>query len=74
MGSIAVVVPPSLEGGPVELLVRQLQSFAVDARWATREDVKESVVKVIVTDFDSIVGLEFDAIVIMGVEGTAQAD
>lgn len=61
--TITVVVPTSCIDTTARPLVERLESYFVEARWATGEDVKESVDRVIVTDYDSIVGLEFDCIV-----------
>ncbi|MCX7418637.1 MAG: UvrD-helicase domain-containing protein [Planctomycetia bacterium] len=66
--SLAVVLPSSLEAFAKETLVPKLDEYAIPARWATGEDVKESVEKVIITDYDSIVGLEFDAVFVAGVD------
>jgi DNA helicase IV len=64
--TIAVVLPNSLKSRVLDPLLDELKSYAVSCRWATGEDVKESFEKVIVTDFDSIVGLEFDAVFLVG--------
>jgi superfamily I DNA/RNA helicase len=63
--TIAVVVPDSAIEMARTALVDQLKSYGVRARWADPEDVKESVDHVIVTNFDSIVGLEFDAVYVI---------
>jgi len=60
--SVAVVVPRSLEKAASDQLVGLLNQYGINARWATQLDVQESVDQVIVTDRDSIVGLEFDSV------------
>ena len=60
--SIAVILPDRSAGSLSKALIEGLASFDVDARWASGEDVKESTERVIVTNYDSIVGLEFDAV------------
>lgn len=60
--SIAVVVPPAPDRSRWAALVNNLATFDVRARWADGEDVKECIEKVIVTDYESVVGLEFDAV------------
>jgi hypothetical protein len=64
--TIAVIVPDALFDHVPKKLIAELMTYAVSARSATGEDVKESVEKVIVTDYDSIVGLEFDAVFLLG--------
>ena len=66
--TIAIVVPDSLISTVAKPLIAELKSYAVGAREASGEDVKESTDKVIVTDYDSIVGLEFDAVFLLGCE------
>lgn len=66
--TVAVVAPESQHHTAKEDLVDRLTSYGVHARWADGEDVKESVDRVIVTDFDSIVGLEFDAIYVIAID------
>jgi len=63
-----VVVPETRITPAKQVLVELLESYAVNTRWASGEDVKESVSQVVVTDYDSIVGLEFDAVFAMSVE------
>jgi DNA helicase IV len=62
--SIAVVVPPEQQRQRWDELVRQLGACDVRARWATGEDVRECEEKVIITDHDSVVGLEFEAVLL----------
>lgn len=64
--SIAVVVPPGSSVSRWRDLVRELGTFDVRARWATGEDVRECEEKVVLTDHESIVGLEFDAVFLPG--------
>jgi hypothetical protein len=64
--TIAIVLPESLIPSISNQLITELKTYAVSARVASGEDVKESVEKVIVTDYDSIVGLEFDAVFLFG--------
>ncbi|MCC7421482.1 MAG: UvrD-helicase domain-containing protein [Planctomycetaceae bacterium] len=65
--TIAVVVPKSAHSA-ANPLVKLLTSYGVHARPASGEDVKESIDRVIVTDFDSIVGLEFDAVYVIAAD------
>jgi hypothetical protein len=60
--SIVVVIPDSLQNAADEYLIKPLADYGINARWATGLDVKESVDQVIVTDRNSVVGLEFDAV------------
>jgi DNA helicase IV len=64
--SIAVILPNSLAQTFGNQLIDGLAGYDVDARWASGEDVKESVDRVIVTGYESIVGLEFDAVFVAG--------
>ncbi|NLF73179.1 MAG: hypothetical protein GX575_29435 [Candidatus Anammoximicrobium sp.] len=61
-----VVVPDGYRSSAERTFIPNLNAYAVPARWATGEDVKESVHQVVVTDFDSIVGLEFNAVFVLG--------
>ena len=54
-------------------LVAALRSFDIAARIAFGEDVRECEEKVIVTDLDSVVGLEFGAVLLPGIEQTLGA-
>lgn len=65
--TIAVIVPESYRGDVDERLISALDECAIATRWADGEDVKDSVHKVIVTRYDSIVGLEFNAVFVLGV-------
>ena len=60
--TIAVILPGAAVGALAEGLVQELTSCDLRSRWASGEDVKESTEQVVLTDYDSIVGLEFDAI------------
>jgi hypothetical protein len=66
--TMAVVVPDKLTAEIRDRIIPELKSCDVKARWAAGEDVKESVEQVIVTDFDSVVGLEFDFVCVVGCE------
>jgi len=70
----AIVTPPSADRSERDRLVGLLTSCGIAARWASGEDVKESVDKVIVTDYDSIVGLEFDFVCVMGIDRLLTAE
>ena len=65
--TIAVIVPENYRGDVDERLISALDECAIATRWADGEDVKDSVHKVIVTKYDSIVGLEFNAVFVLGV-------
>lgn len=60
--SIAVIVPPTIPPAWREQLIEALASCDIRATWATGGNVSECQDKVILTDYESIVGLEFDAI------------
>ena len=64
--SVAVVAPPGFGDGWWNGVVRELASCDIRSRWATGEDVRECDEKIIITDYDSIVGLEFDAVFLPG--------
>lgn len=51
-------------------LVSELRTLDIAARIASGEDVRECEEKVIVTDLDSVVGLEFGAVLLPGIEQT----
>ena len=63
---MAVVVPNQLIDDTVERVIEELQSYDIKARWAVGEDVKESAEQAILTNYASIVGLEFDAVFAIG--------
>lgn len=65
--TIAVIVPESYRGDIDGRLISALDECAIATRWADGEDVKDSVHKVIVTKYDCIVGLEFNAVFVLGV-------
>ncbi len=65
--TIAVIVPENYRSHVYERLIPALDECAIATRWADGEDVKDSVHKVIVTKYDSIVGLEFNAVFVLGV-------
>jgi hypothetical protein len=66
--SITIVVPDPLIETVKGPLVGLLEEHFLQARWAEREDVKEHVDRIIVTDYSSIVGLEFDCVFAMGID------
>ncbi len=66
--TVAVVVPDDEQRQATTEIVPALKSFGIHARWAADIDVKESVDHVIVTNRDSIVGLEFDSVFVMGTD------
>jgi hypothetical protein len=59
--SILVVVPHGIGDGWQAKLVHELAMCDIRSRWAIKEDVRECE-KVIITNYDNIVGLEFDAV------------
>ena len=65
--TFVVVVPTVYRSACDEILIRLLNSYQIPARWADSDDVKESVHKVIVTSYECIVGLEFNAVFVLGV-------
>jgi hypothetical protein len=67
-GSIAVVVPPGMETDWRERLIADLKSCDIKAKWATGDNVREYEEQVILTDYESIVGLEFDMVLLPGCE------
>lgn len=66
--SIAVVVAPGLGPDWREAVIAGLASSDIRSRWAVGEDVRESDEQIILTDYESIVGLEFDAVLLPGCE------
>lgn len=70
--TIAVIVPENYRVDVDEQLISALDECAIATRWADGEDVKDSVHKVIVTKYDSIVGLEFNAVFVLGVNEIIQ--
>jgi DNA helicase IV len=60
--TIAVILPESLAASISAKVISELRSCDIKTRWASGEDVKESTEQVILTDYESIVGLEFDAV------------
>lgn len=65
--SLAVVVP-SLEDPRWPAVVEELAKVNVRARCASGEDVRECEEKVVFTNYESIVGLEFDAVFLPGMQ------
>jgi len=65
--TVAVIVPDSYEAIAQKLLVTPLNDFAIDAAWAVNDKVRDSVHKVVVTKYNNIVGLEFNAVFVVGV-------
>lgn len=66
--SIAVVVPFSEGHDAVRGLIDLFQRCDVRARWASGQDLRESKDNVVITSYDSVVGLEFDAVMLPGVD------
>ncbi len=64
--SIAVVVPPGLGEDWRQRVIGELASCDIRSRWATGEDVRECQEQIILTNYESIVGLEFDAVFLPG--------
>ncbi len=60
--SVAVVVPHTRSETWRERVITGLKQCDIGTRWAIGEDVRESGEKIILTDYNSIVGLEFDAV------------
>ena len=60
--SMAMVVPPKVEESWRNRVIEELRGCDIRARWAVGQDVRECVEQVILTDYESIVGLEFDAV------------
>ena len=68
IGSIAVVVPPGLGTDWRDRVIGDLATCDIRARWAVGEDVRECEEQIILTDYESIVGLEFDRVLLPGCE------
>ncbi len=67
--SVAVIVRDGQSSaGAAEALKGELNANGVPARIAYGEQIGERLDKVLITDADSVVGLEFDAVVLVGVE------
>jgi hypothetical protein len=66
--TVAIVLSAQSQEKGQRKLIELFKSCGIQARWASGEDVKESVDHVIVTDYESIVGLEFDCVCTMGVD------
>ena len=66
--TIAVVTPFDEANPFVVDLLDTLKSCSITSRWASGINVRESVTEVVVTDYDSIVGLEFDAVFVISPE------
>jgi superfamily I DNA/RNA helicase len=60
--SMAIVIPKSVEEPWRNRVIEELRGCDIRARWAEGQDVRECVEQVILTDYESIVGLEFDAV------------
>jgi hypothetical protein len=67
-GSIAVIVPQGLDEAWRDGLIDELKSWDIKSRWAIGEDVRECEEQVILTDYESVVGLEFDNVLLPGCE------
>jgi hypothetical protein len=65
--TVAVIVPDDYKSHCEVELICPLNSYQVPSRWADADDVKDSVHKVIVTSYKCIVGLEFNAVFVLGV-------
>lgn len=65
--SVAVIVPEQYRDIATSSFIPALADYDVPVRWADDEDVKDCVHKVIVTTYDNIVGLQFDAVFVFGV-------
>jgi len=66
--SIAVVLPFDKRQDSVGDLIELFQRCDVRARWASGQDLRESKDHVVLTTYDSVVGLEFDAVMLPGVD------
>jgi DNA helicase IV len=62
--SIAVVVPTDEQSEGVRNLIELFRRCDVRARWASGQDLRESRDHVVLTTYDSVVGLEFDAVML----------
>gem|GEM_PF-6781833 len=65
--TMAIIVPETYESLAKELLVKTLDELAISAAWAVGDQVRDSVHKVVVTKYNNIVGLEFNAVFVVGV-------
>jgi hypothetical protein len=65
--TIAVIVPDYYEEEIKFRLVKNLRAFGVESEWVVGDHVQDSVHKVIATKYTNIVGLEFDAVFVLGV-------
>lgn len=63
----AIIVPDTLKEEAQGELIPALESRFIDAQWVEGNNVSPTVDRVVVCGFDSIVGLEFDCVFIMGV-------
>lgn len=66
--SIAVVLPFDERHDAVRGLIELFRRCDVRARWASGQDLRESKDHVVLTTYDSVVGLEFDAVMLPGVD------
>jgi hypothetical protein len=66
--SIAVVLPFDERHDAVQGLIELFRRCDVRARWASGQDLRESKDHVVLTTYDSVVGLEFDAVMLPGVD------
>lgn len=66
-GSSSCIIMSDPSEGPEELVTLQQSATqkGIRLKVAFNEDISESTEKVIVTDFDSVVGLEFDCVVLI---------
>jgi DNA helicase IV len=66
--SIAVVLPFDEKHDAVRGLIELFRRCDVRARWASGQDLRESKDHVVLTTYDSVVGIEFDAVMLPGVD------
>ena len=66
--SIAVVLPFDERHDAVQGFIELFRRCDVRARWASGQDLRESKDHVVLTTYDSVVGLEFDAVMLPGVD------
>lgn len=66
--SIAVVLPLGERHDAVQGLIALFERCDIRSRWASGQDLRESKDHVVLTTYDSVVGLEFDAVMLPGVD------
>jgi len=62
--SVAVVLPFDERHDAVQQLIELFKRCDMRARWAIGQDLRESKDHVVLTTYDSVVGLEFDAVML----------